>query len=75
MGRPKKTDFVQEESSDAPRKVYLNAGEVQQEIEKLEKKGETIDKRTKEFDIWREEINILFDLYNKEVGFKAYKKL
>jgi len=53
-------------------KKYENLGEINSIIEKLE--SSIPDKRTKDFDIWKEKINFLFDLYNKSCKFKAFKK-
>lgn len=52
-------------------KKYVNAGEINFDIEALEK--EQPDGRTKEYSEWVEKINYLFDLYNKSVNFAAYK--
>ena len=53
-------------------KKYENLGEIDSTIEKME--SSIPDKRTKDFDIWKDKINFLFDLYNKSGKFKAYKK-
>lgn len=75
MGRRKKESYIQESTGEEERRIYLNAGEIESEIQKLEQKMESVDKRTKDFDVLKSELNNLFNLYNKEVGFKAYKHL
>lgn len=52
-------------------KVYVNAGELDLEIQKLELFEP--DKRTKEFKSWKDKINHLYKLYNAMVKFKCYK--
>lgn len=53
-------------------KVWVNAGEINLAIEKLE--SIIPDKRTKDYQGWLKKVNFLIDLYNKEIKFKAYKK-
>lgn len=52
-------------------RTFLNAGEIDLEIEKLE--TEKIDKRSKEFKEWKNKMNFLIEKYNNEVGHKAMK--
>ena len=56
-------------------KQYLNAVEIHEEIERLEDQKTTIDKRKKEYKLWKEKINFLIDMYNVKVGWKAYKNI
>lgn len=56
-------------------KQYINAAEVKDEIERLEFEEDRIDKRKKEYRLWKEKMNFLMDMYNIKVGWKAYKKL
>jgi len=53
--------------------TYLNAGAIDEAIEKLE--NEEYDKRTRAYQMWVDKMNHLFTLYNKEVGEKIYKKI
>ncbi len=57
------------------KKQYINAAEVREEIEKLEYEEDKLDKRKKEYKLWKEKMNFLIDMYNVKVGWKAYKKL
>ncbi len=57
------------------KKQYINAGEVKDEIEKLEYEEDKLDKRKKEYKLWKDKMNFLIDMYNIKVGWKAYKKL
>lgn len=57
------------------KKQYINAGEVKEEIEKLEYEEDKLDKRKKEYKLWKDKMNFLIDMYNIKVGWKAYKKL
>lgn len=57
------------------KKQYINAAEVRDEIEKLEYEEDKLDKRKKEYKLWKEKMNFLIDMYNVKVGWKAYKKL
>lgn len=52
-------------------KEYKNAGEINFEIERLEKQEP--DGRTKEYSPWVKKMNHLFVLYNKSTNFAAYK--
>ena len=52
-------------------KKYINAGEINQDIEELEKLQP--DGRTKEYNEWEEKINYLYGIYNKMINFAAYK--
>ena len=61
-----------EEDEEFYKKEYQNLGEIDSIIEKME--ASIPDKRTKDFDIWKEKINFLFDMYNKSGKFKAFKK-
>lgn len=54
-------------------KEYLNLGEVNNEIEKLE--NVVPDKRKKqEYEQWKTKINFLIEVYNKLCQFKSFKK-
>jgi len=53
-------------------KQYLNAGDLRENIEKLEA-SEPSDKRTKEHKKWAEKLNFLCTMYNIKVGYRAYK--
>lgn len=57
------------------KKQYINAGEVKDEIEKLEYEEDKLDKRKKEYKLWKDKMNFLIDMYNIKVGWKAYKKV
>jgi len=57
------------------KKQYLNVVEIHEEIERLEDQKATIDKRKKEYKLWKEKINFLIDMYNVKVGWKAYKSI
>jgi hypothetical protein len=53
-------------------KQYVNLGEVNAEIEKLE--ASIPDKRTKEYENWKTKVNFLMDMYNRLASYKAFKK-
>jgi len=57
------------------KKQYINAGEVKDELEKLEYEEDKLDKRKKEYKLWKDKMNFLIDMYNIKVGWKAYKKV
>lgn len=57
------------------KKQYLNAVDIREEIERLENEEDSLDKRKKEYKIWKEKINFLMDMYNVKVGWKAYKNI
>jgi len=57
------------------KKQYLNAAEIHEEIERLEDEETKLDKRKKEYRLWKEKINFLIDMYNVKVGWKAYKNI
>lgn len=57
------------------KKQYINAGGVKEEIEKLEYEEDKLDKRKKEYKLWKDKMNFLIDMYNIKIGWKAYKKL
>lgn len=73
---PKKSKFEliipDEDDTSFFGKEYLNLGEVNNEIEKLE--SSIPDKRTKEYETWKTKINFLIDIYNKLAHFKSFKK-
>lgn len=74
----KKTNIIldiDESEMNLFKKQYINAAEVKDEIEKLEYEEDKIDKRKKEYRLWKEKMNFLIDMYNVKVGWKAYKKL
>lgn len=54
-------------------RTFLNAGEIDLEIEKLEKEEDSYDKRSKEYKEWKNKINHLIMKFNQEVGHKALK--
>jgi|APFre7841882793_1041355.scaffolds.fasta_scaffold08227_4 hypothetical protein len=56
-------------------KQYLNLADIKEEIERLEFEEDKLDKRKKEYKLWKEKMNFLIDMYNIKVGWKAYKKL
>lgn len=53
-------------------KEYLNLGQVNAEIEKME--ANMPDKRKKEYNQWKTKVNFLIDIYNKLASYKAFKK-
>jgi hypothetical protein len=53
-------------------KEYLNLGEVNNAIEKME--ANIPDKRTKDYEKWKEKVNFLIDIYNRLGSYKAFKK-
>lgn len=53
-------------------KQYLNLGEVNAEIEKME--ADIPDKRTKEYEKWKEKVNFLINIYNTLGHFRVFKK-
>lgn len=53
-------------------KEYSNLGEIDMDIEKLE--NSIPDKRTKQYQLWKEQMNFLIDTYNKTAEFRAFKK-
>jgi len=57
------------------KKQYLNVVEIHEEIERLEDEEAKLDKRKKEYKLWKEKINFLIDMYNVKVGWKAYKNI
>ena len=57
------------------KKQYLNVVEIHEEIERLEDEEVKLDKRKKEYKLWKEKINFLIDMYNVKVGWKAYKNI
>ena len=57
------------------KKQYLNVVEIHEEIERLEDEESKLDKRKKEYKLWKEKINFLIDMYNVKVGWKAYKNI
>lgn len=63
---------VNEEDQKFYSKQYLNAGDLRENIEKLEGEEPT-DKRTKEHKNWSDKLQFLYNLYNIKVGWKAYK--
>ena len=73
---PKKSKFTLISPNDNEieffKKEYLNLGEVNNEIEKLE--SSIPDKRTKDYEEWKIKINFLIDIYNRLGSFKAFKK-
>lgn len=53
-------------------KEFENCGQIKEEIDKLE--DNIPDKRNKkEYDIWKEKVNILFGKYNEFVQIAVYK--
>lgn len=73
----KKTNLIldiEENDLNLFKKQYLNAAEIKEEIERLEFEEDKIDKRTKEYKLWKEKMNFLIDMYNVKVGWTAYKK-
>jgi hypothetical protein len=52
-------------------KIYVNCGDVQNDIDILQENEP--DGRTKEWQIWKEQINSLFLKYNGFAGEKIYK--
>jgi len=62
-----------EEETEFFKKQYLNLGELNGEIEKLE--GKVPDKRTKEYEFWKIKYNFLVDTYNKLGNFKSFKRI
>lgn len=75
MGRkPKIVTTVDENDLELFKKQYLNAGDLQKEIDALEDEESKIDKRTKEYQQWKNRINFLMDMYNVKIGTKVYAK-
>ena len=73
----KKTNLIlniEENDLNLFKKQYLNAAEIRDEIERLEYEEDKIDKRKKEYKLWKEKMNFLIDMYNAKVGWSAYKK-
>lgn len=72
---PKKSKFTLISPNDNEieffKKEYLNLGEVNNEIEKLEK--EKPDARTSDYKIWVKKINFLMKIYNSKASFKSFK--
>ena len=66
------TDIAPEEES-IFRKQYINAADLQEEINKQEDIKH--DKRSKEYKLWKENINFLINMYNKRVGYKYYNPI
>lgn len=54
-------------------KEYENCGDLDELIQKIEL--EQPDKKTKEYSLWLNKINLLYMEYNKLVKFKCYKML
>lgn len=52
---------------------FINCGHIQNEINKLE--DNPIDKRTKDYLVYKEKLNYLYKKYNNLAQFKAYKLL
>jgi len=52
-------------------KEWENAGAIALEIFKLE--GNIPDKRTKEYNEWKEKVNFLYEKYNEVANFAAFK--
>jgi hypothetical protein len=74
----KKTNLIldiEENDLNLFKKQYLNAAEIKEEIERLEFEEDKIDKRKKEYRLWKERVNFLIDMYNIKVGWAAYKKI
>ena len=57
------------------KKQYVSLGELQEEIDKLEEEGEKLDKRKKEYKVWKDKINFLIDVYNTKSKYKTYNKV
>jgi len=64
----RKKQFVPTEEEEA-----LSLMEVRILIEEIEDK--VIDKRTKEYKQWMNDINRLFHLYNHKIGWRAYRPI
>lgn len=65
--------MIMENDEDFFKKIYINAGEIDQDILSLEKIQ--LDLRTKEGKEWVAKLNHLYSLYNKSVGEKIYKMI
>lgn len=52
----------------------LSIGELYEVIGYMEDRPPR-DKRTKEYAVWKQNLNSLFDLCNKKIGSKIYKKI
>lgn len=63
---------IDEKELDFYKKQYLNAGDLRENIEKLEQEEPT-DKRKKEWRDWSDKLQYLYKLYNAKVGYQAYK--
>lgn len=63
------TDIAPEEEK-LFRKQYLNLADLREEIDKEE--DVKLDKRSKEYKTWKENINFLINLYNTRCGYKYY---
>jgi hypothetical protein len=53
-------------------KEWLNLGELNNEIEKME--NNIPDKRTKDYESWKNKINFLIETYNALASYRNYKK-
>ena len=63
---------IDEEELNFYKKQYLNAGDLRDNIEKLESE-EPSDKRKKEWRDWSDKLQYLYKLYNVKVGYTVYK--
>jgi hypothetical protein len=58
------------------KKQYINLVDLHDEIERLFDEGAKIDKRKKKvYQLWKEKINFLIEMYNSRSSFKTYNKV
>lgn len=75
MAKSKIILYIDDNDLNLFKKQYLNVVEIHEETERLEDEEVKLDKRKKEYKLWKEKINFLIDMYNVKVGWKAYKNI
>jgi hypothetical protein len=67
---------IEEDDLNLFKKQYIHLADLHDEIEKLFKEGDQIDKRKKKlYNDWKEKINFLIDMYNTRSKFKTYNRV